>query len=252
MINHLCCNGVDEAEGLLQRFHPADAEHRRPRSPRATGHRRAAPLLDLDALAQETFQLASTAAERGRGGPLHPDLDQGGELRASSTRRSRTCTRRSRTSRTPWSAFSARGMPRCGAPAGGADRAASRAAAPLLQRASSTSSTAPRTPFGSRTSTTSSRRTIHFPKSHGKLGGKSAGLFVASRLVERARRVRVRPERDSRPARPGTSPPTGCCSSSATTTWRTSTTASTGRSTRSARSTRTWSRSSRTRPSPRS
>ena len=95
------------------------------------------------------------------------------------------------------------------------------------------------------------RHTIILPKSHGRLGGKSSGLFLAAQILRRSRRVAGRAAGRPGAARPGTCPPTASCSSSPTTTSTTSTTGSTATSTRSGRSTPTSCRSSRAPASPR-
>ncbi len=184
MINHLFYNGVDAAEGLLQRFHPADADAAA-LEPESNQPQTRNALVDLDDLAQEAFQLASTQLSEGEvvrcvqswikeesSGFLHSALEN---LHAPLPEVADALER-----------VHARGILDLELPL--AARTGLRVA--LLRRF-----------FSSELSFINCakeavrvedfcelvRRTIHFPKTHGKLGGKSAGLFVASRLVERSR-----------------------------------------------------------------
>ena len=122
-----------------------------------------------------------------------------------------------------------------------AEGAARVADSPILLPRTWSSSTSPRTLSRSTISTICSARVIFPPRCHGKLGGKSAGLFLAKKIVDKtlpAGSAHLRANQGRR--RPGTSLPIGFSTSSITTNWRTCSTGSTWRSTRCGRSIRTW------------
>ncbi|MDH3403515.1 MAG: pyruvate, phosphate dikinase [Acidobacteriota bacterium] len=183
MVNHLCYSGVREAELLLQHFVPVDAVT----AARETDRNEPQKLAELsspDELAFETFQLATSRLSEDEvvrcvqdwikaenASFLHSALEN---LQAPFSEIADALER-----------FRSLGIADLDLPE--TSRTALRVA--LLRRFFDDD-----LDFIDRAKSSVRvedfcdlvRRTIHFPGSHGKLGGKSAGLFVACRLINEA------------------------------------------------------------------
>ena len=216
MINQLASSGVREAQALLERFGPAtlDGEpepedENRPLRRGPTRRRvRRRDVRDRRAQPQR-------AGDPG----LPHQVDQGGEgeLPGSRARRPGDAARRHRRRGRAVRARRRRGTrpvaSRC------RRACACRSAAGSSRRASS-SSTSPRKLIEVKDFYELVGRVILPSHCYGKLGGKSAGLFLAKKIVEKSPRRRAA-RHDQGAARPGTSRRTASSSSSTTTTSRT-------------------------------